>query len=612
MCGIIGYVGFRRALSVLLAGLEKLEYRGYDSCGVGLLEKGKLVVWKTKGTVERLKLKTKSFLSEATIGIGHTRWATHGLPSKINAHPHLDCTGKIAVVHNGIVENYQYLKEKLLDRGHKFVSQTDTEVICHLLEEGIKFKKDFLAALKWAVLQIVGSYGIAAVCSDFPQEIVVARQSSPLLLGLGKGENFLASDQLAILPYTRKIIVLGEGQLARLSVGDYQIKDLNGGAAIYQKLIIEEEVENVKKGGFSHFTLKEIWEQPEILAQGLAGRFNPKTYQVKLGGIEDWLGEILSFPYLTIIANGTSYHAGLLGKIYFQEIAKIPVLVENASEVVLQNFPLKKNQPLIFISQSGETADVLSALRKAKKAETLNFGLVNVVGSSVARETGKGVYCRAGYEVGVAATKSFTSQVLVLLLWALVLAQANNLKISQKLLSQISKIPWVVSQTLKKEKDIKRLARQISSFSKIFILGRGITYPLALEAALKIKELAYLPVEALPAGEFKHGPLALVDKNSLFVFLIVNDEYLEKNLNSISEITSRGGKVIVVSPNLQDKFSKVKNLFSIFTLPSSRFHSFINVFSFAVFLQFLAFYLALISNRPIDKPRNLAKSVTVE
>lgn len=618
MCGIVGYVGFRKALPLLLGGLKKLEYRGYDSCGVALSDNGKVLVCKTKGEVNKLFSKAQNLHSQATLGIGHTRWATHGAPSTINAHPHLDCTGKIAVVHNGIIENYHQLKEKLQTSGHKFISQTDTEVLAHLIEDALKANESLFEAVRKAVSQIVGSYGIAVISPDFPDEIIAARLSSPLIIGLGQGETFLASDQLPILAYTKNLIFLDNGQMVRLTAKNFQIKKLNGERTTYEKFIADEEATSAEKGKFSHFTLKEIHEQPEILKQGLAGRFNLKTKKVKLGGIENSLRQIVRFPYLTLAANGTSYHAGLLGKIFFQKIAHIPTIVENASEIGMQAFPWQKNQPAIFISQSGETADVLTALRAAKKAGVLAFGLVNIVGSSIARETGRGVYSRAGFEVGVASTKSFTSQILALLLWSIALAKEKKIKVDRRLLSQIPQIPKLTQQILKKETQIKKLAKDIYRNPKIFILGRGITYPLALEAALKIKELAYLPAEGMAAGEFKHGPLALIDKKSTLIFLIPDDENFEKNLNSVAEVCSRGGKIIVISNKEASAFIKIRNLshFSPLTShlspPISHLHPLLTVFPMAVFLQLLAFHLAHILNRPIDKPRNLAKSVTVE
>lgn len=610
MCGIIGYLGDKEVLPFLLSGLKNLEYRGYDSCGIALLENNRLRIAKTKGEVDTLIKKTRSLKSKATLGIGHTRWATHGKPSNINAHPHLDCTGRLAVVHNGIIENYEVLKEELIKKGHKFVSQTDTEVLPHLIEEKLKKKKDLYWAVGEALKEVVGAYGVAVISADFPEEIVVARVSSPLILGVGKKENFVASDQPALISWTKDLGTLQDGQIARIGRERVEIKTLDGQAAHYQPIDIEEEAREVTKAGYPHFMLKEIFEQKRVIEDGLRGRFDLKK-GVKLGGIEPDLGKFTRTKLLPIVACGTSYHAALIAKYYFQHLADLPTVVEDATELVATDFPWEKGKPAIFVSQSGETADVLTALRKAKKKGATCFGLVNVAGSSVARETGAGVYIRAGYEVGVAATKTLMAQILAFLLWALQVAEGKGkTKVQKKrlLAKEISQLPELVNKVLQKSKEIRQAAAQLKNKEKIFVLGRGIGYAVSLEGALKIKEIAYLPSEGLPAGELKHGPLALVDKETILIFLVPDGEDFKKNLNSVHEAAARGPRVIVLTNKKDPVWKKLKA--KVYYFPAC--HPLLSAFPMTVWLQLLAYYLAYYLGRPIDKPRHLAKSVTVE
>jgi len=609
MCGIVGYAGQKKALPFLLSGLKNLEYRGYDSCGVALLENKRIRTYKAKGEVDRLVKKLDQVKAEATLGIGHTRWATHGQPSVGNAHPHFDCTKKIAVAHNGIIENFEELKNKLVRDGHLFRSQTDTEVLAHLIEEGLKKGLGFHQAVVACLKQVVGAYGIAVVNSDVPNQIIAARLSSPLIIGLGRGENFLASDQPALINWTKNLIILENNQIATITRQKVDIRNINGQKVRGQRLIIDRETKTAQKDKYPHFTLKEIHEQPEIIKRGLAGRFNGKTKTIKLGGVENQLAKINQSPFLTIVASGTSYYAGLLGKIFFQTIAQKPVNVENAAEVNSEAFPWDKNQPVIFISQSGETADVLGVLKQAKTKNILPFGLVNAVGSSVARETAQGVYLRAGFEIGVASTKAFVAQTLALLLWSISLARQKGIKIDKKLTDQIRQIPGLIKKTLAKEKEIKKLAFKLFSQPRLFLIGRGIGFPLALEGALKVKELAYIHAEGIQAGEFKHGPLALIGTKTVLIALVPDDEVFEKNLNNIHEISARGGQIIVATNKKTKRFDKMKNV-KVFSLPSC--HPLLSPFPFAVWLQLLAYWLARHQNHPIDKPRHLAKSVTVE
>lgn len=621
MCGIIGYIGDKKVVQILLKGLKTLEYRGYDSCGIAVVENHELKIIKTVGEVAKLIEKTKDFSSHAQIGIGHTRWATHGKPSNSNAHPHTDCQKRIAVVHNGIIENYLALKNDLLKKGHRFWSETDTEILPHLIEEELKVTPDLFKSVQKVLRQIIGAYGIVVISADFPDQIIAARVSSPLVLGFGKGENLVASDQPALLPYTKNLGSLKDNQVAQITKTGIRVVNIHGQAEDYLKIIVEEEQKEVEKGNFAHFMLKEIHEQPKVIEDGLRGRFHQKT-GVKLGGIESKLELLQKTSFLPLICCGTSLHAGLIGKEYLQNLANLPVMIEDATELVVNNFPWPKNEPAFFVSQSGETADVLSVMRKAKKAGTIALGLVNVVGSSLSRETEAGIYTRAGFEIGVAASKTFSAQILVFLLMALRI-QENKKTLKhentrtrkpfentheKQLNREIEKIPQFMQNVLNREKEIRKLAEKFGKKEKIYFLGRGLGYALSLEAALKVKELAYLPSEGIAMGELKHGPLALVDKNTVLVFFMPEQANFTKNLNSLSEAVSRGGRIIIITNRKDPMWKKIKA--EVFYFDSCDY--LLSVFPIAVWVQLFAYYLALNLGCSIDKPRNLAKSVTVE
>jgi len=609
MCGIVGYLGQKKALPFLLNSLKSLEYRGYDSCGLVLIEKrGRLQLVRVKGEVDRLIQKSRDLKTQATIGLGHTRWATHGRPSIKNAHPHLDCQRKIALVHNGIIENFKELKEDLLNRGHLFRSETDTEVLVHLIEEELETTDDLKKAVAKALRRVRGAYGVAVVSSYFPEQIVAARLSSPLIIGLGKGENFLASDQPALIGWTKNFIILDDFQIAVIKKDGVAVSSLTGGK-VAKKVVKADNLQPPKlKKNLPHYTLKEIYEQPETISRGLAGRFLVQQKKVKLGGIEADLKTMADYPFLTIVANGSSFHAGLLGQCFFESLARKTTLVRNAAQLNSLDFRWQEKQPVIFVSQSGETADVLKALQKAKREQALVYGLVNTVASSVARQTRAGIYARAGYEIGVASTKAFTSQVLAFLLWALSLAEIQGLKPARGLLAEIKDLPAKITATVKLEPEIKKIAQRLKSQPYLYLVGRGLLYPLALEGALKIKELSYLPSEGLPTGEFKHGPLALIDKKTLVIALVAAGSNWNKDLNNLHEIASRGSQIVILTNKQQPKVD-LPGL-SLLELPPSA--SLLSVFPFSVCLQLLAYWLARYLKRPIDKPRNLAKSVTVE
>ncbi len=608
MCGIIGYTGSKKVLPYLLTGLKNLEYRGYDSCGIALMEENGIKIVKTKGEVDKLVQITSDLETKATLGIGHTRWATHGKPSKKNAHPHTDCTGKLALVHNGIIENFKELKKKLIKKGHKLKSETDTEVLVHLIEEKLKKEKDILLATRKALSEIIGAYGIVLISSDFPDQIIVARNSSPLLLGFGEKGNFVASDQPALVSWTQDMATLKNEQVARITKNKVEIQSLDGQSERYQKIFVEDKFEQVSKKGYKHFMYKEIQEQPEVIKDALSGRFD-KNKGVKLGGIEDYLEVLCKKDFITLVGCGTSKYACMTAKYFFQDIAEIPVVVEDATDLVGSNYPWEKGQPVVFVSQSGETADILSVLRKAKEKDILPFGLVNVIGSSIARETEAGIYTRSGFEIGVASTKNFTNQILAFLLWAILLGvKKGNLKGKRKkeLFAKIDKIPEYVQKVLDKEKTIKKLAKKLKKRNKIYILGRKKGYALCLEAALKIKEISYLPAEGIGAGFLKHGPLALVEKDTVLLFLLPDDPQFEKNLNSIHEAAARGGDIYILT-NKDKEFEKE---FNVYNFPKCNQH--LNIFPMTAWVQMLAYWTARELDRPIDKPRNLAKSVTVE
>jgi glucosamine--fructose-6-phosphate aminotransferase (isomerizing) len=600
MCGIIGYAGKQKALPFLIDGLKSLEYRGYDSCGIALIEKGKIKLVRAKGEVAQLVKKTRRLESQAVLGIGHTRWATHGQPSVKNAHPHVDCAGKVAVIHNGIIENFQDLKDELIKLGHKFRSDTDTEVFAHLIEEELKRGKDLVTAVKASLQKTAGTYGLGVICADFPDQIIIARQSSPLILGLGKKENFIASDQPALISWTKNLASLKDGQIAKITADKVEITRLDGQKGSYQKISVEKAQKPVSKSGYKHFLLKEIFEQDKVMESGLAGRFDIKK-GVKLGGIEPYLKDFKNIDFLPIVACGTSYHAGLVAKHFFQKLVNLPTLVEDATDLAATDYPWPSGKPAIFVSQSGETADVLTVLRRAKKYGVATYGSVNVIGSSLARETKAGVYTRAGFEIGVASSKAFTAQMLAFLLWAILLGKADK-----PLLKNINNLPKLVKSMLKKSSSIKKLAKSLIKSEKIYLFGRGIGKALALEGALKIKELAYIPAEGMGAGELKHGPLALVDKDTVLIFLIPNDEALEKNLNAVHEARARGGRIIVLTNKKRVWEKGIKPVY----FPACQ--PLLVGFPMAIWLQLLAYYMADLMGRSIDKPRNLAKSVTVE
>ena len=610
MCGIVGYIGKRNALPLILSGLKRLEYRGYDSAGVAVIEGGKIAVTKTVGKVSELEGLLTSNISPSSIGMGHTRWATHGEPSLVNAHPHVDCESKIALIHNGVIENYAVLKKKLLQSGHHFRSATDTEVIAHLIEEFHRWDNDLESAVREALLQVQGTYGMVIMSKEEPDRLIVARNGSPLVIGLGEGEHIVASDASALIEHTRKVVYLGDGEVATVTRDGVKTKTL---ADVETKKFVEEltfDLAQIERGGHDHFMLKEIYEQPETIRNAMRGRLRVEEGEVKLGGLELVSERLLSARRIILIGCGTSWHAGLVGEYMLEQIAKVPVEVEYASEFRYRN-PLVSREDVVFaISQSGETADTMAALREAKKRGATVLGIVNVVGSSIARETDGGVYAHAGPEIGVASTKAFTSQLTVLALISVMLARARGMSASDArvLTRELDSLPTKVDYVLRTVGRVKEIAAEFKDARNALYLGRGANFPVALEGALKLKEISYIHAEGYPAAEMKHGPIALIDEKMPVVFIAPKDAIYEKVLSNMEEVCARRGKIIAVA-NEDDK--EIERLAE-FVLRVPRTYGFFGPIINIIPLQLLAYYIAVARGVNVDQPRNLAKSVTVE
>jgi glucosamine--fructose-6-phosphate aminotransferase (isomerizing) len=610
MCGIVGYIGSRNVLPILIEGLRRLEYRGYDSAGVALFQKNKLVVFKQAGKVNELAAAVEGLKLQSVAGMGHTRWATHGSPNDINAHPHGDCHEKIAVIHNGIIENFATLRKKLEHGGHRMRTETDTEVIAHLIEEKYKTNKDLFAATRLALLEVRGTYGLLVMSSDEPDKIIAARKGSPLMIGIGKGENFIASDAAAINDHTRNVIYLDDDDIVCVQSGSYSIKTIRDELKSKKVEEITFDLEQIEKGGFEHFMLKEIYEQPESIRNALRGRLLVDEGRVKLGGLEPALDKLLQAHRLLITACGTSWHAALVGKHMFEQLARIPVEVDYASEFRYRNPIIHSDDVLFVISQSGETADTLAALREAKKKSATVFGIVNVVGSSMARETDAGVYIHAGPEIGVASTKAFTSQLAVLSLIALFIGRHRGLPDEQakQLVDDLAAIPAKIQRVLDRADEIKKIALEFKDAKNFLYLGRGSNFPTALEGALKLKEISYIHAEGYPAAEMKHGPIALIDKNMPVVFIVPKDPIYEKITSNMQEVKARNGRIIAVANEDDDEIDQIAE----FVIRVPRTYGYFGPIVNVIPLQLLAYYVAVARGCNVDQPRNLAKSVTVE
>jgi len=608
MCGIVGYVGPRVATQVLIDGLKRLEYRGYDSAGVALQNGKGIETRKAAGKIAALEAAVLTDPIEGTSGIAHTRWATHGAPNECNAHPHHDCTGTIAVVHNGIIENFGVLRKMLENDGHTFVSETDTEVLAHLIEAA--FDGNLEEAVIDSLHLVEGTYGIAVVSSKDPGKIVAARKGSPLLLGLGDGENFLASDAAAILQYTREVVYLDDGEMAVITKDSYKVFDLQARMLTKRVSKIDWDLDMIEKGGFEHFMLKEIFEQPTTITNTMRGRLVTEQGFSKLGGLNLSKEDLDNIDNVVITACGTSWHSALIGELLIEELARIPVEVEYASEFRYRNPIITARTLCIVISQSGETADTLAAMREAKRRGAKTLGLVNVVGSTIAREDDGGVYLHAGPEIGVASTKAFTSQVIALLLLTLKLARRHNLSLEsgREIAQAMERLPGQVKQILDRAKDIEAVADQFKDATNFLYLGRGFNFPVALEGALKLKEISYIHAEGYPAAEMKHGPIALIDADMPVVFIAPHDAVFDKVVSNIQEVKARGGRVIALTSRDEPALKKLVDYD--FRIPETL--DILNPILTVIPLQLLAYYIAARRGLNVDQPRNLAKSVTVE
>jgi glucosamine--fructose-6-phosphate aminotransferase (isomerizing) len=621
MCGIIGYVGKKSASPILLEGLRRLEYRGYDSAGVAILDNAALSLRKKKGRIdEGIARVLKAEPAAGSLGIAHTRWATHGVPSDTNCHPHLDDSGKIAVVHNGVIENYDALKQKLIRAGHKFKSDTDTEVLAHLIgdfydkrraKNGVNGDPNLLAqAVCDALREVIGTYGLAVICTDFPDTIIGARRGSPLIIGIGKHENFLASDANAIVAHTKKVVYLNDYDVATITPERFDILNLGTDTANVQISNLEFSQEDAARGKHAHFMLKEIYEQPQTILNALRGRIDFEGATAKFGGLNMTSAELRGIDRIVIAASGTSWHAALVGEYLIEELAQIPVEVEFAHEFCYRNCPLEKNTVLLVLSQSGETADTLAALREAKRRGHRALAIVNVVGSTIARESDGGIYMHAGPEIGVASTKAFVSTISILTLLAVHLGRMRHLSAKRALdvLHGLEALPKQIEKILAQNDALKKVAKKYAKADDFFFLGRGYTFPIALEGALKLKEISYIHAEGYSAAEMKHGPIALIDKNTPTVFLVPQDAMYDKTMANLAMIRAREGPIIALATEGDKGIKKVAD--DVIYLPPTL--DLLNPILATVPLQLFAYYIAVARGCDVDKPRNLAKSVTVE
>lgn len=597
MCGIIGYIGEKEAAPILLNGLKRLEYRGYDSAGICIINNG-LILRKKEGKVSEFEKNLDLNTLSGKIGIGHTRWATHGKPSETNSHPHLDCEKNIAIVHNGIIENFESLKKILQNEGHKIISETDSEIIAHLIE------KFFSGNLEEAVVKtlnlIEGTFGLAVLHKN-ENKIIAARKGSPLVIGIGEGEMFIASDVPAILEYTKKVVYLKDNEIAVLEKNNFSIKNINGDFVDKKIEEIKWTMEQLEKGNFKHFMLKEIFEQPSSINNCLRGRINQKiklTLNINPKEVQR----------IILVACGTSWHSALIGKFLIEKFAQIPVEVDYASEFRYRNPLITDKDLVIGISQSGETADTLGAIREAKTRGAKTMGIINVVGSTISREVDSGIYIHAGPETGVASTKAFTSQLTSLILLSLFFAQEKEIFYNKTLLDELISLPQKIEAILEKSWEIKKLAFDFKDSRNFLYFGRGINFPVALEGALKLKEISYIHAEGYPSAEMKHGPIALIDKEMPVVFIATNNHLLPKIISNMQEIKSRGGKIISILNNKNSEASKLSD----YTIEVPEVIEELSPVLNIIPLQLLAYHIADLKGLDIDKPRNLAKSVTVE
>ncbi|MEO6818894.1 MAG: glutamine--fructose-6-phosphate transaminase (isomerizing), partial [Ginsengibacter sp.] len=611
MCGIVGYIGPREAYPIIITGLKRQEYRGYDSTGVALINENGLEVFKKKGKVAELEATLLGKNLHANIGIGHTRWATHGEPSDLNAHPHQSNGGKLAIIHNGIIENYAQLKNELLKKGYKFKSETDTEVLANFIEDiYINTECPLEEAVRLALKRVTGAYVILVLDEDHPDTIIAARKGSPLVIGIGKNEHFLGSDATPMLEYTKEVVYVNDYEIAIIKADELILKNLGNERQIPYITKLDLELAAIEKGGYEHFMLKEINEQPSTIYDCLRGRLDPVAGTITMKGIEDHMDALKSAQRYIIIACGTSWHAALVAEYVIEELCRIPVEVEYASEFRYRNPIVNKGDVIIAISQSGETADTLVAIEKAKTQGAFIFGIVNVVGSSIARASDAGAYTHAGPEIGVASTKAFTAQLAVLMMIALKIGRERNTIDETRyrnLLTELHNIPEKVEAILRNADLIKPIAEKYKDANNALYLGRGYNFPIALEGALKLKEISYIHAEGYPAAEMKHGPIALVDENLPVIFVATKDEYHAKIVSNIQEIKARKGKVIAIITEGDEIIPTMAD--DVFMVPPA--DEIVAPLLSVIPLQLLSYYIGVLKGCDVDKPRNLAKSVTV-
>jgi glutamine---fructose-6-phosphate transaminase (isomerizing) len=610
MCGIVGYIGGKSALSVVVDGLKRLEYRGYDSAGIAMMCDGAIEVIKRAGKISALEEALQGATTECTVAVGHTRWATHGEPNEVNAHPHLDCQHEIAIVHNGVIENYAVLKKKLVKSGHVFKSATDTEVLAHLIEGFYTPGVSLETAVRQALTQVMGTYGIVALSSREPEKLVVARHGSPLVIGVGDNEFVVASDASAIVRHTRKVMYLEDGEMAVVSRGGVVTTTLADTPVekFVQELTID--LQEIERGAYEHFMLKEIHEQPETIRNAMRGRLNIETGEIKLGGLEHVRQELLEAKRIVFVGCGTSWHAALVGEYLLEQIAGVSVEVEYASEFRYRQPIIGNGDIVIAISQSGETADTLAAMREARAKGALTLGIVNVVGSTIARESQGGVYVHAGPEIGVASTKAFTSQLTVLALVTLMIAKGRGIP-SEKLsllMHELRDLPEKVEHVLQTSGRIREIAQGFKGAANFLYLGRGANFPVALEGALKLKEISYIHAEGYPAAEMKHGPIALIDDQMPVVAIAPKDAIYDKVVSNIQEVRARKGRLIVIANEDDHDIDTLAEV----VLRVPRTYGFFGPIINVIPLQLLAYHIAVARGENVDQPRNLAKSVTVE
>lgn len=612
MCGIVAYIGSRKASPIIVKGLKRLEYRGYDSAGIALIENSNLSVYKKKGKVVDLESELGSKNLNSTIGIGHTRWATHGEPNDVNAHPHFSSTGKLAIIHNGIIENYASIKTDLINKGYQFKSETDSEVFIYFIED-IKQRNDcsLEEAVRLALHKVVGAYAIVIISQDNPDTLIAARKGSPLVVGVGKNEYFLASDATPIVEYTNEVVYLNDQEMAIISPDNLVIKTTQDVETTPYIQTLDMELDAIEKGGYDHFMLKEIFEQPRSIGDCMRGRLNAKTGHLQLGGIREYANKLENAERILIVACGTSWHAGLVAEYFFEEFCRVPVEVEYASEFRYRNPVIREGDVVIAISQSGETADTLAAIDLAKSKGAIIFGVCNVVGSSIARASHEGAYTHAGPEIGVASTKAFTAQLTVLFMMGLRVAfQKGTISESafMELLVEMEQIPSKVESALQLNQQIEFIADLFKDARNFLYLGRGYNFPVALEGALKLKEISYIHAEGYPAAEMKHGPIALIDEEMPVVFIATNDSSYEKVVSNIQEVKARKGKVIAV---VTEGDSLIPDMAE-FVIEVPATHPALMPMVSVIPLQLLSYHIAVMRGCNVDQPRNLAKSVTVE